>query len=288
MARALAGRMLRRGGAALAARLRRETPGSLFWSVYYTANFGDWIGPYLYHRLTDREPLFRRPSSLSRGTVYMSAGSILALARRNSIVWGSGVLRREDSFPEPWRTTAVRGPLSRAAYQRQGYRCPETYGDPAILLPRVLKPPPTPPRYSLGIVPHFRDLPKIMAHELGRSDVKVIDVRRSVELVVRDICDCRCIASSSLHGIITAHSYGIPAVWAQWSHVSGDGTKYHDYFLSADVEPYLPLGTWPAGGSRIDRIIERARASTLPDLTALRESLARTCPFPTDEGIRAQ
>jgi pyruvyltransferase len=229
--------------------------------------------------MTGREAWFTLPASLSRSSVYMTAGSILGAVRSNAIVWGSGILRTNQTFPRPWRTLAVRGPLSRQAFLAQGYPCPEVYGDPAILLPDVWRPEVSGRRYALGLVPHFRERELVEATVRGRDDITVIDVRHPIDEVVSRIVSCDRIASSSLHGLIVAHAYGVPAKWVFWRHTSGDGVKYFDYFRSADAEPYKPLALSVDGPPDMERLRDQVDAALLPDLEPLREPLLAACPF---------
>ena len=56
--------------------------------------------------------------------------------------------------------------------------------------------------------------------------------------MIKDIAQCNHIVSSSLHGIVTAHSLNIPAVWVKLSDkVVGDGYKFRDYFSVYNTEP---------------------------------------------------
>jgi len=47
------------------------------------------------------------------------------------------------------------------------------------------------------------------------------------------------VISSSLHGLIIAHAYNIPAIWVRLGNrLYGDNIKFRDYLLSVGIEPY--------------------------------------------------
>ena len=74
---------------------------------------------------------------------------------------------------------------------------------------------------------------------------KIIDIESPINLVVDQICSCKYIASSSLHGIIAADAYNVPSLYIKFSDkVKGKGFKFRDYFGSvggSDTEPQLYL-----------------------------------------------
>lgn len=261
--------------------LRRDDFNRLFWSVYHQPNFGDWIGPYLYIHITGREPWFDLPGSYSLNTIFMAAGSIMKLARENCIVWGSGMLTRNTTFPKPAKITAVRGPYTRERCMEMKYDCPEIYGDPGILLPHFYKSKSLSKNFDLGIIPHFRDYNYVKDDETisAYDNITVIDVRYPIEQVIDQIVACKCIVSSSLHGLIVANAYHIPAGWVSFGkRMSGDGVKFLDHYAAFGHIKVECLED--ALQYKVPELIHWAESAPIVDVEQLSEKLLAACPFP--------
>ena len=128
----------------------------------------------------------------------------------------------------------MRGQKTRERILELGYPCPAIFGDPAVLLPLVIQP--KVKKHSIGIIPHFVEY-SAYADRFG-TEAFVIDVCRSVENVVQDISSCDFTYSSSLHGLIVSHAYGVPSIWMASSQpLQGDDVKFDDYFSSCDISP---------------------------------------------------
>lgn len=221
-----------------------------WWSEIYIQkkskeNYGDLLGKYLVKGLTKGKVAVQWVSPKQRfwfkkPMVFATIGSILAQVKKDWVVWGSGII--SQSYPvAPAKFLAVRGPQTRAFLVKQGYQVPEVYGDPALLLPRYYNPE-VDKKYDIGIIPHYNDYQQVNEMYAQKNGFKVIDLMTNdIEHTTREILSCKQIISSSLHGIIVPHAYGIPAVWMQFSNkVFGDGIKYQDYFESVAIMPYVP------------------------------------------------
>jgi pyruvyltransferase len=196
-------------------------------------NFGDALSAVIVEAVSNGTavPVSRR----ARGKV-LAVGSILDSLNDRDSVWGSGLIRDEPITP-PRDVTfhAVRGPLTR---ERLRAEVPEIYGDPAMLLPRFYTPR-VEKRFAVGLVPHFRDRDAI---RIADPSVATIDVQSDWRTVVDRIAQCETILSSSLHGLIVAEAYGIPAGWmVVTGKVQGEGFKFRDYYLSTSREALPPL-----------------------------------------------
>jgi hypothetical protein len=256
----------------------------MFWWWQDIVNFGDWIGPLIYEWRTGRRPLHYGAWHGRGGACLFTVGSILFTIKRPgcAVVWGSGVLNERFAFAAPKRILAVRGPLSRDRCEAQGYRCPDLFGDPGVVLPRILPGAAERDPGLIGIVPHFSHADAADRMFAEREGFRIVDVRRSVQEVVADITACSATLSSSLHGLIVSHAYGVPSLWVEFGegdHASSGGRfKFHDYYLGGGIEAPPDVLSLRGDEGRQD-LAAMARAAPRPDTDAMAERLMAVCPF---------
>ncbi|WP_336065834.1 polysaccharide pyruvyl transferase family protein [Mesoflavibacter sp. CH_XMU1404-2] len=206
-------------------------------------NYGDLLGKYLVEKISGRQAIFKHTKQkhwFDTSKVLVTIGSILANVNKRCVVWGSGIISK--SIPVKNATfLVVRGPQTRAFLLEKGYDVPEVYGDPAILLPNYYKPK-VEPIYNIGVIPHYSDYKMVEEWYGNNENVTVIDLMTNdIEVTTDSILQCKHIVSSSLHGIIVAQAYGIPAVWQKFSdNLFGDDIKFQDYFESVGIDSYQP------------------------------------------------
>ena len=170
------------------------------------------------------------------------------------IIWGSGATSTaawQCAGPEAWKQFDVRAArgwktlgmlvqiqkLTREAAERV------PVGDPALLLPdmfprcaRACK-----PKTDLCVILHHSDNKdlqqrKVILREAARrSDVKsfrIFGPQNNPTWMLEQILECKLVLSSSLHGIVFAEAFGVPARWLQLkgSSKSEKDFKYVDYY----------------------------------------------------------
>lgn len=251
-------------------------------------NYGDLMSKYLAEKISNKKVhTVSHPSKRLYRLVfkhYISIGSIISSANQNSIVWGSGIIKKNDNIRDA-KFLAVRGPKTRARILEKGYSCPEVYGDPALLMPNYFKPK-TDKKFKIGIIPHYVDYQAI--HKFFSKDlsIKVIDLLTyDVEQTTKEILECERIVSSSLHGVIVAQSYKIPALWLKFSDkLSGDNIKFYDYFESVGIHFKDPIVVNPETLSilKIEALLQTNKSVLLAEesyLVARKKDLMASCPF---------
>src|SRR5690625_364035 len=177
---------------------------------------------------------------IRRPKVLVGIGSVLQSVKTNNcIVWGAGIIESSATFGEA-DFRAVRGKKTQQRLRELGYKVPEAIGDPAILLP-LLYQPKVKKKYKMGIIPHFIHFQEMKT--LATDEILVINLLEPIEKVIDQINSCEFTFSSSLHGIIVSHAYGVKSVWItnELNKLSGDDIKFADYFSSVNIVPYKPL-----------------------------------------------
>ncbi len=162
-------------------------------------------------------------------------------------IWGTGFINYSDSegrfFKRDMKFCAVRGELTRKRVELMtGKRLDIPTADAGILASEVLKEE-RKKRYDIGIIPHLCDLrdPRVEQMLKVYGNARFISVKEEPLKVIREIAECRCILSSSLHGLILADSLGIPNLHVVFAdRLLGDGYKFDDYYSGYGVEhnPY--------------------------------------------------
>ncbi|MBD1422505.1 polysaccharide pyruvyl transferase family protein [Sphingobacterium chuzhouense] len=220
------------------------------------ANYGDALSPRLIEELSGKQVQCKgismsrkerfmaflkfdiakiRMTILPFQKIYGGIGSILSWLPKGSLVWGTGFMNKNESF-KGGKVYAVRGKLTEQKLEEQGISPTRIYGDPALLLPLWLNEQKI-KTIKLGLIPHWKEV-DFFKNTYGER-YHVIDFRtKDVVGVTREITSCEYILSSSLHGIIVAHAYGIPALWIKHGYIDTDGFKFYDYFSSVDIPIY--------------------------------------------------
>lgn len=158
-------------------------------------------------------------------------GSVIEMSPKefNGFFWSSGKMYGERDTPRPHATfLAVRGTGTRKAL---GLSPTMALGDGGLLTPKVV--PAASPSEKVGFIPHFThqnaDFTKRITQQLGNQGI-LIDVSQGPAEVARQISSCSAVFSTSLHGVILADAYGVPACWALPEPVLGGGDyKFLDY-----------------------------------------------------------
>lgn len=198
------------------------------WWMKKGNNFGDLLSPYIFE-------YFEIPFSFTHKKTAdtICVGSIAGLAKDKNYVLGSGIMRQKVNLNPTAKWKFVRGPYTRKKVLNTGNTCPDIYGDPALLLPLMTKE--SKKEYRLGIVPHFVDYKDIKKQYPDHHVINLVN--ENPMIVANEITKCEKIILTSLHGIICAHAYNIPAAWCKYSNkLNGDDIKFHDHYESIGLK----------------------------------------------------
>ena len=232
-------------------------------------NIGDYLSKVVYQWMLDRNKV---NNNYCKNTVHlMGIGSIIGMKQFDSIIWGSGIHRLETIYNiykyrriVKYDVRAVRGPITAQILRSNGYIVPDVFGDPAILLPNIYSCSKHNKKYPISIISHY-------LHPIDDSFTHKINIQtQDYQFFINEICSSEKIVSSSLHGIILAEAYGIPAVFLN-NKMDEELIKFYDYYYSTgrfnvvvanSLQEALEIDPMP-----------------LPDLEKIREKLLESFPY---------
>lgn len=259
---------------------------------YPLLNIGDTLGPIIVDWFLKKKNI-DPDIKVSKTKHLMTVGSIIGFGSFDSTIWGSGILNKSIAkrlqvyssiYHLKYDIRAVRGPLTRNVLQSTGFICPETFGDPAVLLPLIYNNH-TKKKYNISVILHYRTQYSedasghykihIAPDIIDKYQLHFIDPKtRDYKYFIDEIISSEYIISSSLHGIIIAETYGIPATFLNWG-MDDQTFKYVDWYLSTGRAFKFYTG--------IEEAIENKETS-VPELSLMKNKLMDCFPYDLWDG----
>lgn len=228
-------------------------------------NLGDSLGEIIVDfMLKRRGDGFSIETPTSKTKHLYCVGTNIQGAYQDATVWGAGIYPPQNQSQiicqklakRKLDIRAVRGPLTRDVLENYGHKCPEVYGDPAILMPLIYQ----------ASVKKNKDLlviPQFIGEQQFREahpDLPILSMNTNdYKKVINEIVSSNLVITSSLHGIILAESYGVPAIFFRGLPKYKD-FKYKDWYYSTGRYS-VPLSD----------SFEEALEQTPPDLPVINE-----------------
>ena len=210
-----------------------------YWHKKTWNNFGDYLSLKMVERIVGQPVKIAKQKGHEKN--LLAIGSILICGKEGDVIWGSGLKGNKMDLSEfsfsNLDIRAVRGPLTRQFLQDKLHiECPEVYGDPALLVPYLFPEfrKKAHPKYDYIIIPHYSEeklFPK-------RHYPNVVYPTDPWDEIIEKITDSRFVIASSLHGIIVAEAFGIPARFLRITEHE-PLFKYQDYYYGTDRPDFL-------------------------------------------------
>jgi len=238
-----------------------------------TDNLGDYLSVVVVEKIL-RERGLSLDTSVRQTKHLYAIGSILMTGFQDSTVWGTGILGDIRTSMEGKMAVfvkkhirrldvrAVRGPKTREFLLDIGIECPQVYGDPAILMPLFYMPENRSQIVEYLVINHYTK---------SNNFSNDIDLRtKDYKGVIDRICNAKKIITGSLHGLILAEAYGVPAVLLN-DREDFSFFKYEDYYYSTGRFEF------PVAKSIEEALL--IEPLEIPDMQEIRQGLINVFPY---------
>lgn len=206
-------------------------------------NFGDELSKFIMKRLLNKNKYELVFNEENISTNLIGIGSYLHAAKNDYHIFGTGLRTNppvEGSLGfKKLNVHAVRGPITYNFLKNKNIECPLVYGDPGLLLRYEYDPKSIPELVDkIGFIPHKSSYNKYLEEDKYDKELfHLINPRLHWSKVVDQLCSCKYVISSSLHGLIIADTYYKPNLMLKEYELSEGDLKFKDYYLSQN-RPY--------------------------------------------------
>lgn len=224
-----------------------------------TGNLGDRMGFLLADSILGAGKYRRlgiwQKTEVTDSTVGIVGSLIAALCDSPATVVGGGLINgNRRAYSSEFKPVGVRGFLTQAVIERDSGLRSAVIGDPGLLLPRLV-PLPLRRRKPLGFIVHHVDR-EAWREKFPEHQDCLIDNYATEDEFVAQLAGYEAVASTSLHGCVFSHAYGVPvAPFVLTDQVFGGDFKFRDYYSAYGLD--IPRPVLPTDVRAIERTIER-------------------------------
>ena len=221
-----------------------------WWENPYPGNYGDWLTPFIFNHYTDSKLIFQSLTTQARKKHLVSLGSVGRFIKSNSVVVGTGVSSFKHALNPKADYISVRGPHTAELLLQSGGPKVESFGDPAVVLSRILPFSRSETNGRIAFIRHHTHLQAPVKLPKNYDELSVqISHPNDIVAFIEKLHEYESVVTSAMHVMITCHSYGIPCALVVFDgfedYVHGDGIKYSDYALGAGVAELNPVSINP-------------------------------------------
>lgn len=240
-----------------------------WWENPFPGNYGDWLTPFIFTHYTKSRITFQGLTTRAPKKHLVSLGSIGRFIKSNSVVIGTGVSSFKHALNPKANYVSLRGPHTAELLLQSGGPRIENFGDPAVVLSRILPLTRHETNGRIALVRHHTHLqaPIKLPNNFDELSVQISHPSDVVEFIEK-LNTYDSVVTSAMHVLITCQSYGIPCALVVFKgfedYIHGDGIKYIDYALGAGVEVISPTPINPKLDMKeIEPITHQIRVSEL-------------------------
>ncbi|MEI7442881.1 MAG: polysaccharide pyruvyl transferase family protein [Actinomycetes bacterium] len=216
-----------------------------WWPRPFPGNFGDWLSPLIVSNYTDAKIFHQSVSRVAKKEHIIGLGSIGRFIKSNSIVCGTGISTDDLELNNNAEYVSVRGPITAEVVKKSGGPDVTSFGDPGILLSRIIPITRGATNGRLALVRHFTHvkIPLVKPANMDELDV-LVGHPTGIRALLEELNKYDAVVTSAMHIYISCQSYGIPCALITFDGfedaVHGNGIKYRDYSMGVGLPAINP------------------------------------------------